>query len=93
MLYLYEAIDAHMRGKTAIPVTSSGRQAHITTPASTSENKRQSIVQWLRSGSTTLKEVLEPESGTCEWLTDHPIYREWRDSGSNRCLWIHGISG
>ncbi|KAF4622806.1 hypothetical protein G7Y89_g14219 [Cudoniella acicularis] len=42
---------------------------------------------------TALKETLNREPGTCQWIFDEPEYKDWYSSATNSMLWISAAGG
>ncbi|KAF5566225.1 ankyrin repeat [Fusarium phyllophilum] len=54
--------------------------------------------QFLRSIKTldpdeVLRNITRPSPGTCSWITETSVFRDWRDQSTARILWISGAPG
>ncbi|KAF4343770.1 ankyrin repeat [Fusarium beomiforme] len=54
--------------------------------------------QFLRSIKTldpdeALRNITRPSPGTCSWITETNVFKNWRDQSRDRILWISGAPG
>jgi hypothetical protein len=58
------------------------------------EKQLREILDWLKplDMEASLDTVLQlRQQGTCEWLLESEMLKEWKDSTSGSFLWLHGI--
>ncbi len=58
------------------------------------ELERCAIQQWASGVPYSSNHVAAKEGrteGTAEWILQHPVFREWRESSASMLLWLHGI--
>ncbi|KAK1759647.1 ankyrin repeat domain-containing protein 50 [Echria macrotheca] len=59
------------------------------------ETRRIDILQALYTSPYLDRKNRNPDrvSGTCEWFTNHDLFRQWRDSNSSSMLWVSADPG
>ncbi|KAJ5796314.1 Tetratricopeptide-like helical [Penicillium psychrosexuale] len=57
------------------------------------QNRQKAAIRWIRSGSSPTPNLSHWEKDTCEWITTHKVFLDWKAGDYQTPLWIHGIPG
>jgi len=70
-------------------------QGPLTEPKLAQEihDRQEAAIKWLRSDASATPNLPHWEPNTCEWITTHKVFLEWKTNGHQTPLWIYGIPG
>ncbi|KAJ7495296.1 hypothetical protein FB451DRAFT_1213777 [Mycena latifolia] len=64
--------------------------------ATKNDDQLSKILDWLKpvDVKARLETILQlRQQGTCQWVLDSPVFKDWEKSTSGSLLWLHGIPG
>ncbi|KAL2810486.1 hypothetical protein BJX63DRAFT_316956 [Aspergillus granulosus] len=51
------------------------------------------VRRWLEAPSANAETIPDWQKGTCSWILENEIFRQWSQTRGEGCLWVHGKPG